>query len=251
MRPTFLVQEVGAGLRRNLGAFVSIVIVAMVSVVFLGVGMLSGRQVDAAKGYWYDKVEVSIFLCTASSPDAGCGGKPVTAVQQAAVRELLDASSKVVASYEFESQHQAYERFRAQFAGNPAFARTPASAIPAAFRVKLVDPGEYAVVHQMFGGMPGVAAVKDIRQVVDPLIRVLDFLRVTAWGVAGVMSVAMVLLLVTTIRQVAWTRRRETGVKRVVGASKGALQLPFMVEMVAAVLVACVLAVGVLWGAVR
>lgn len=251
MRPTFLAREVATGLRRNLSVIASIVIVTMVSLTFLGIGLLSGRQVDAAKGYWYERIEVSIFLCTEGAAEPECAGQAVTPVQTAAVRELLEASEGVVDSYVYESQDQAYQRFTEQFRDNPSFADTPKEAIPPAFRVKLVDPQDYPVIAQTFAGMPGVAAVRDIREVLDPLIRILEMLRVGAWGVAGVMAAAMVLLLATTIRQVAWSRRRETGIKRVVGASQLALQLPFVIETLIATTLGTVLAVATLWATVR
>lgn len=251
MRPTFLVREVLTGIRRNWSVMLSIVIVTAVSLTFLGVGLLSSRQVDEAKGYWYDRIEVSIFLCTAGASEPHCEGEAVTPVQTAAVSELLRASDDVVDSFVYESQDEAYARFTEQFADNAAFADTPKEAIPAAFRVKLVDPADYPIIAQTFQGMPGVAAVKDIRQVLDPLIKVLDMLRVGAWGLAGVMAAAMVLLLATTIRQVAWSRRRETGIKRVVGASRAALQLPFLVETLLATTTGAVVAVAGLWAGVR
>lgn len=251
MRPTFLAREVATGLRRNLSVIASIVIVTMVSLTFLGIGLLSGRQVDAAKGYWYERIEVSIFLCTEGAAEPECAGQAVTPVQTAAVGELLGASDDVVDSYVYESQDEAYQRFTEQFKDNPSFAGTPREAIPPAFRVKLVDPQDYPVIAQTFTGMPGVAAVRDIREVLDPLIRILEMLRVGAWGVAGVMAAAMVLLLATTIRQVAWSRRRETGIKRVVGASQFALQLPFLIETLIATTLGTVLAVATLWATVR
>ena len=251
MRPTFLAREVGTGLRRNSSMFASIVIVTMVSLMFLGVGLLAGRQVESAKGFWYDKIEVSIFLCTKGSNEPNCRGAAVTPQQGAAVDELLRASDETIASFVYESQDEAYERFTEQFADNPTFAETPKEAIPAAYRVKLVNPEDYRLVHDAFAGMPGVAAVKDIREVLDPLIKVLDILKTGAWALAGVMLVAMVLLVSTTIRQVAWTRRRETSIKRMVGASSSSLQLPFVVETLTATTLGALLAVGGLWAGVR
>ncbi len=251
MRPTFLAREVGTGLRRNVPVFASIVIVTMVSLFFLGVGLLAGRQVESAKGYWYDKIEVSIFLCTASSHEPSCTGGQFTPQQRDDLVELLRASSATIASYQFESQEEAYARFREQFAGNPVFAETPKEAIPAAFRVKLVNPEEYRLVHDAFTGMPGVAAVRDIREVLDPLIRVLGMLRTGAWALAGILLLAMVLLVSTTIRQVAWSRRRETSIKRMVGASAAALQLPFLVETLIATTAGAALAAGGLLLGVR
>lgn len=251
MCPGFLAGEVWTGLRRSVSMAVSIMLVTMVSLFFLGIGLLANRQVDAAKGYWYDKVEVSIFMCTAKSNEPDCAKGPATPAQEKAVAAMLDSMKPIVAGYEFETQDAAYQRFREQFKNNPTFADTPKEAIPAAFRVKLSDAAQYRLISESFTGMPGVATVKDIREVLDPLFKALDFLKQAAWGLAAVMALCAVLLISTTIRQVAWSRRRETGIKRVVGASGAAIRLPFVIETLLAALVGTGLAVGALWALAR
>lgn len=64
------------------------------------------------------------------------------------------------------------------------------------------------------------------------------------------MLLCTVLLTSTTIRQVAFSRRRETAIKRVVGASKAAIQLPFMAETLIAALFGAGLAIASLWASV-
>ncbi|MBK7722863.1 MAG: ABC transporter permease [Austwickia sp.] len=250
MRPRFLLGEVWTGLRRSASMAVSIILVSAVSLFFLGVGLLAQRQVEAAKGYWYDKVEVSVFLCTARSSEPDCKGGAVTPTQRLTVETLLQSMKPVVKEFYFEDQQTAYQRFREQFRNNPVFADTPADAIPAAFRVRLSDPKDYQQISTAFSGMPGVGAVKDIRQVLEPLFKVLDFLRYAAWGLAALMLLCTVLLTSTTIRQVAFSRRRETAIKRVVGASKAAIQLPFMAETLIAALFGAGLAIASLWASV-
>lgn len=247
MRPAFLLAEVGTGLRRSASMATAIIVVTMVSLFFLGLGLLAGRQVEAAKGYWYDRVEVSIFLCTAKSNEPACADGAVTAGQRKDIASLLESMKPTVASYVFESQDEAYARFREQFANNPTFAETPKEAIPAAFRVKLANAEDYHVVASAFDGQPGVATVKDIREVLEPLFNALDLLRRAAWALAAVMLACSALLVSTTIRQVAWSRRRETGIKRIVGASKAAIRLPFLIETVLASAVGVALAVASLW----
>lgn len=251
IRPAFLAREVGTGLRRSMSMATSITIVTMVSLFFLGIGLLAGRQVEAAKGYWYDRVEVSIFLCPERSNEEACAKGPATPAQQDAIRLMLDSMKPTVDVVYYESQAEAYARFQEQFRDNPTFADTPKEAIPPAFRVKLSDPAQYPLIHQTFSEMPGVAAVNDIREVLDPLIRVLSVLRTVALGLAAVMLVAAVLLTSTTIRQVAWTRRREIAIKRMVGASKLSIRLPFVIEILLAALIGSGLAVLALWGVVR
>jgi cell division transport system permease protein len=55
----------------------------------------------------------------------------------------------------------------------------------------------------------------------------------------------------TTIRQTAFSRRRETGIMRLVGASAFNIELPFILETLIATAVGSVLAIGVLWFMVR
>ncbi|WP_226345204.1 permease-like cell division protein FtsX [Agilicoccus flavus] len=251
IRPGFLLSEVGNGLRRSVSMAVSIMLVTAVSLFFVGTGLLANRQVDAAKGYWYDKVEVSIFLCTAKSSEPACSSGAVTNQQRLEVATLLDSMKPQVASYVYESQDEAFARFTEQFKNNETFARTPKEAIPAAFRVKLTDPRDYGLVAQAFSGMPGVATVRDIREVLDPLFNALDVLKRAAWGLAAVMGLCMVLLVSTTIRQVAWSRRRETSIQRIVGASKASIRLPFVLETLFATLLGTGLAVGALWALVH
>ncbi len=65
MQTRFLASEVGSGLRRNLSMAISVVLVTMVSIFLLGLGLLAQRQADTMKGYWYDRIQISIYLCLA------------------------------------------------------------------------------------------------------------------------------------------------------------------------------------------
>ena len=60
MRLGFILGEIWTGLRRNLSMAISVILVTMVSVFLLGLGMLAQRQADTMKGYWYDRIQVSI-----------------------------------------------------------------------------------------------------------------------------------------------------------------------------------------------
>ena len=82
MRLQFILSEIWIGLRRNLSMAISVALVTMVSVLFLGLGVLAQRQVDTMKDYWYDRVQVSIFLCTAKSDLPNCSAGAVTDPQR-------------------------------------------------------------------------------------------------------------------------------------------------------------------------
>lgn len=252
MRLGFLFGEVANGMRRNTSMFIAVVLVTMVSLFFLGSGLLAQRQVDTLKGYWYDKVQVSIFLCTPDTTDiAACAGGGVTEAQREQLRSDLDRLEGLVENYWYESNEEAYERFREQFQNSPVLDSIPQEAIPESFRVQLADPTKYEVVASAFEGAPGVESVEDQREVVDKLFTFLNAISLSAVALAAAMVLCAVLLISTTIRLTAWSRRRETNIMRLVGASAFTIHFPFLVETVLATLLGAVLAVGLLWSMIN
>lgn len=252
MRLQFLLSEVFGGLRRNTSMIVSVVLVSMVSMFFLGSGLLAQRQVDVAKGYWYDKVQVSVFLCTAESTGTpSCADGKVTDSQRSQIRSDLLSLRPLVQEVHHESAEVAYKRFKDQFKNSPELSSVNKEAIPESFRVKLSDPQRVGEIIDALDGAPGVEAVSDQRKVLDTFFRLLNVISIGAVALAALMSVCAVLLITTTIQQVARTRRREVEIMRSVGASATVVRLPFLVETVIAVLIGAALAVAGLWAMVH
>src|SRR3712207_556300 len=113
MRLQFILGEMAVGLRRNLAMAVSVVLVTLVSLFLLGLGFLAQRQVETMKDYWYDRVQVSIFLCGQDSQEPSCAGGEVTQEQKDKV--VADLRSPQLAPYVervyYESKDEAFRRF--------------------------------------------------------------------------------------------------------------------------------------------
>ena len=251
MRAQFILSELWVALRRNLSMSISVALVTMVSVLFLGLGVLAQRQVDTMKDYWYDRVQVSIFLCTAKSDLPNCATGSVTQSQRKDIRTQLDAMRPLVKNVYPESQQQAYTRLKEQYKDSATYREITPAQMPESFRVQLSDPTKYDVITSAFIGAPGVGDVQDQRRILDPLFNVLRGLSFGALALASLMVLCSILLVATTIRQTAFSRRRETGIMRLVGASAFNIQLPFILETLIATVVGTALAIGFLWAAVR
>ena len=251
MRLQFILSEIWIGLRRNMSMAISVVLVTMVSLFFLGFGLLAQRQVDTMKDYWYDRVQVSIFLCTKNSDTPSCAAGPVTAEQRDQIRTQLEEMKPLVKQVFHESPQEAYDRFKVQFKNSPIVDNVKPDQMPESFRVKLSDASKYAVISSSFQGAPGVEQVQDQRALLDKFFKALNVMSYCAVGLAAVMVICAALLMATTIRQTAFSRRRETGIMRLVGASSFVIQLPFVMETVIATVVGCGLAVGLLWAVVH
>ncbi len=230
MRASLILNEVGIGLRRNLTMSIALVITFAVSLGLLGGALLVRDQVDVMKDYWYDKVQVSIFLCTKNSDSASCAGGAVTEAQKAQIKDDLDTLKPLVQDVFYESSADAYARFKEQFKNSPIAQNASPDALPESFRVKLSDPTKYDVIASAFSGRPGIDNVVDQRSLLDKFFQVLGGLQKLALLIAGAMILVTVLLIANAMRVAAFNRRRETGIMRLVGASDFYIQMPFLLE---------------------
>lgn len=242
----FVMSEMWQGLRRNTSMVISVVLVTFVSLTFVGAALLLQLQIQAMKTYWYDRAQVAIDFCTELSASPDCAGGQATEAQIGAVQAELDgaALAPYVDAYFFESQQDAYDRFVEQFADDPLVSFVKPEQLNEAFWVNLTNPEDSDIVIQTVRGMPGVESVTDQRQFLDSIFAVLNGASVTAFAIATVMLVAAVLLVATTIRLSAFSRRRELRIMRLVGASNGFIQAPFVLEGVFAGLIGSLLASG-------
>jgi cell division transport system permease protein len=248
MRAQFVLQEIWIGLRRNLTMTVALIVVVAISLSLLGTGLLFIKQVDSTRTYWQGKVEISIYLCTAQSVSVQCKQNgPSTAAQRQQIDQTL-SSEPQVQSVTYESQAQAYARFKQEFSNSPSFVSTVQQGdIPDSFQVKLKNPqADYGTVAASVTNKAGVDSVIDDRSILDKFYKLLDGARNAVVIIALVLLVAATLLVANTIRLSAFNRRRETGIMRLVGASNFYIQLPFLLEGVIAGLIGWAIAAGLL-----
>jgi cell division transport system permease protein len=246
MRANFIFSEVWIGLRRNLTMTIAVIITVAVGMAMLGVGLMINAQVGLMKGYWGDKVEVSVFLCSKGSAMPACNGKAITQSQVKALETHIKGVQGVKEVY-FEDQASAYKNFQDAYASNKALlSATKVEDMPQSFRIKVADPDNYAPVIQAIQGQPGVSQVTDQKQLVGPFFQMLDKLAYYALAVAIILVLAAALLIGNTVRLSAFNRRRETGIMRLVGASNLYIQLPFIMEGVIAGLIGGVFAAIIL-----
>jgi cell division transport system permease protein len=201
------------------------------------------EQVSTMKDYWYDKVNVSIFLCSKNDAEsaANCSKGAVTAEQKKQIETDLGKMS-AVEKVEYESADQAYKHYQEQFGDSPMAGNITPDQMQESFRVKLHDPKKYKVVATAFAGRAGVQSVQDQRSILDNLFGLMNGMNVAALFVMALMLVIALMLIVNTVRVSAFSRRRETGIMRLVGASGFYIQMPFIMEAAFAGLIGGVLA---------
>jgi len=246
MRAQFVMSEIGVGLRRNLTMTFAVVVSVALSLALFGGSLLMRDQVSTMKGYWYDKVNVSIFLCNKSDAesDPNCATGAVTTEEKNEIKADLDKMD-VVQNVIYESSDEAYKHYQEQFGDSPLARSLTPDQMQESYRIKLKDPEKYQVIATAFDGRDGVQSVQDQKGILENLFGLLNGMNWAALAVMALMLVVALMLIVNTVRVSAFSRRRETGIMRLVGASSFYIQMPFIMEAAVAGLiggsVACVM----------
>ncbi|MBM7825095.1 cell division transport system permease protein [Arcanobacterium pluranimalium] len=253
MKLRFILSQTVKGLRGNLAMAFSVTLVTFVSLLFIGAAILLQTQIGNLKNDWYDKVEVSAFMCPQHSQRAQCAAGEASQEQIDDIAKFLETKEMkpYIAEVYFESKDDALKAFKKQMADSAWADAMTADQMQPSYRVKLVNPQEYKVVADALEGRAGVESVVDQRKQLEPLFNTLNNFTLVSGGLAVVMVITAMLLIPSTIRLSAMFRRNETEILRYVGASNKMIQLPFILEGIIASLVGAVLAILSLWTVVE
>jgi cell division transport system permease protein len=231
----YAVQESVTNIRRNMFITIAAILVVGVSLFLGGSALLLQHATARASDQWTSQVEVAVFLSSDISPDE----------RDQLQRDLL--AMPEVSRVTYESKSQAYDRFRRLFANQPDIVNnTSPDALPESFRVKLKDPHKFGVIRDRLDGRPGVYQIRDETQTVHELFRATETQRKVSLVNAIVVFIAAILLIATTIRMAIYSRRKEIGIMKLVGATNWFVRIPFMMEGIVQGLIGGVLAVGML-----
>lgn len=235
MRAKYVLAEVLVGLWRNVTMTIAMMITMTVSLTMLGASLLLYLQVDKMKDFYYQEVEVSIYL-----------NGDITPEQRTAIDTELKADP-LVREYAYESKEQAYDNFKKIFADAPDMVESVGpNEMPESFRVSLIDPLKFEEINETYKDAEGVSNIVDQQQLLQKVFDVLGAIQSMSLIVAGVMGIAALLLVANTIQVAAYSKRREVAVMKLVGASNWFIQMPFVLEAVFAAVLGALLAGGML-----
>ena len=253
MRLGFVLREVVTGLSRNLSMVVSIILVTFISLTFVGTAILLQSQINQMKSYWFDRAQVAVYMCTDFSTLGGCDQQAASPDQKLAIEARLASTTLApyIDRFYFEDRDQAYVNFQEQFKDSAVVDLVSPELLPETFWVNLVDPQQSDLIFEAISGLPGVESVIDQRSYLDQIFALLNAGSLTAVVVASLMLLAAALLIATTIRLSAFSRRRELAIMRLVGASNRFIQTPFVLEGIVAATLGAALASMAVWGIVQ
>jgi cell division transport system permease protein len=231
MRLKYVLSEAFVGLWRNVTMTIAMIITMTVSLTLLGASVLLFKEVNHMKDFYYQQVNVSIFLKVDATND-----------QQSALQTAL-STDPLIKTVSFESKEEAFQRFQEMWKDAPdLIAATKADSLPSSFKLKLFNTDDFDKVKASYGTKPGVDVIVDPRQLLAKVFDVLGSLQKLALIIAIVQAAAALLLVINTIQVAAYSKRREVSVMKLVGASNWFIQAPFVLEAIAAGVFGAILA---------
>ncbi|KQT89291.1 hypothetical protein ASG49_16035 [Marmoricola sp. Leaf446] len=249
MHLRYVFSETRTGLRRNVSMSIALVVTIFVSLTLVGMGLLLNSQADKAERFWGSKLQITVFMCNQNSQVPTCDGE-VTPEQKAAIEQTVSTNPEV-ASYYLQTKEQAFETWKRVYLSKDKseqeiYSTVTAKDMQESYWVKLKDPNEFQGISQALTDQQGVAAVRDLRQVLKPIYFWMEVMKWGAIAVAAFLLLAAIMQVGNTIRMAAYARRKEIGIMRLVGASRLYISLPFLIETLVAALVGVGLAAGTL-----
>jgi cell division transport system permease protein len=228
-RIEYFLRETASGLRRNGIVAFAAMSTAFIALFLFGLSLLIYREFNLVIENVTANVEVAVYLTDPVEMD--------TVGRLTADLQELSAVGDVT----FESKEEAWENYKRLFQGQPGFDQIDPDAIPASLRVKLEDTSQYAQVTTLLGCTantdgelactePGVQTVADYRDLLDRLTSITRLLSLGVLALAAVMLISAVLLIANTLRMGMFSRRKEIGIMRLVGATNWRIRVPFMIE---------------------
>lgn len=248
MRASYLMSGVATGLRRNASMTIALVLSTGIALFFLGGALLINKEIAKTQTAYKDKINVSIYLCTATSnqtPGSNCK-HAVTDGERQALQSRLQSDPQIT-SVEYINQDEA-TAIAKQRLGEKVVDEAGPGAIPSSFTVKLKDlKSDYAPVAARYAKAAGVEQVQNQDISLKTMLRLFDTGRVGSFVMAFIVGICALLQMANTIQVAAQQRRNETGIMRLVGASRWMTQLPFVIEAMVAAVVGAVLAMVGNW----
>lgn len=245
MRANFVMQSVGTGIRRNLLMFSALVLTTTIALGFVGASLLSNTEIGNFRSAYENKINVSIYLCpTRAESQPACKAKTSDA-QTTAIQNTLQNDPQVK-SFKYFSEDDAYNLGKQQ---DPALAKyLLPGVLPASFSVSLHDlQRDYDSFQSKYSSLPGVGQVTNQIDTLKTLLNIIDSVRIFSIVLALIVLFSSILLIAITIQVAAEQRKNETGIMRLVGASRWMTELPFMLEAMIAAATGGILATVGIW----
>jgi cell division transport system permease protein len=212
---TYALQQAMRAIRGNWVASVATITTMTLSLTILAGFSLLSLNLNQVLASLQSELEVTVFL----APDAEAP-------------RLLDTvrSWPEVTRAEYVGRDRALAALVADIPSLSTAAQLVDNPLPDTLELRLLDPSQTQLVRFRLEQLPGVADVEDGSEAVETFLAVSDALRVVGSILIVVLLSSALFAIVNSIRAAITAREDEIEVQRLVGATRGFIRAPFLIE---------------------
>lgn len=222
-RLRYTLRETSDSFRRNATLTVASIITAAISLLGVGLTLLSQHAFDNLLARWEGGVEMIVFMNPTATGD-----------QLELVSDALTEQNQFIQEYTYCDVACSLEEADRIFAGEPGVREllneetilTQFKAVP----TENTDVDLLRQVSDAFSELPGVYDVSFAEDQISLIEQLQSFFGFRLLLLSAFLLIAAILLIWNTIRTAIFARRREIEVMKLVGATDWFIRIPFMLE---------------------
>lgn len=229
-------------LKRNRTVSMASIATVAATLFILGVFLLIVFNVNAGVQELGSKLQVKIYL----KDDLTIGDK--SAIEKA----LNDVQG--VSEIKFEDKNDALEKVKEQFGEDSkslvqGFEKK--NPFPNAYIVSVEKPEIVNNVVKAAEGLKGIEKIKDVREIVDKIIKITNTLKIVGLALFVILISVSLFLIGNTIKLTLYSRKKEIGIMKFVGATDWFIRWPFIIEGMMLGVSGALISTGILYYAYR
>ena len=238
----YFLKDAMNSLKRNITVSTASIATVAATLFILGIFMLTILNVNQGIVNVESKVEVKIFL-----------KDDITTAQKTELEKNVKAVAGVT-SVTFESKEQALANFKDQL-GNQNQSLVEGleknNPMPSSYIVKVNDPTTITSVVEAVKGKAYILSIKDGREIVDKIMSITNTIKWVGSAIFVILIGVSLFLIGNTIKIIVYSRRREIGIMKYIGATDWFIRWPFIIEGVFLGVIGALIADGILFYAYK
>ena len=216
----YYVREAAVGLWRNRLMSLASVVVIILTLLILGAFTLISLNIQAIADEIKDQVEIIAYLEEESSTPAEISRLRAELLALEGVRQVTYVSKD-------EALERLRERLGDQSGITEGLERNP---LPASFEIRPQDADTTANLATEIDKLIGIESVDYGQQIVNQLLTFSRTIRIFSTMVIAFLAIISLFLIANTIKLTVYSRRRQIGIMKFVGATDWFIRWPFILE---------------------
>lgn len=218
---SYFISDAFRSLKRNKTISIASVITVFITFVVLGAFTLIAQNAKLAISGVEDKIEISVYLDDDISLD-----------NQKEIQVKL-AEQDGVKDVNYVSKEEAYNNFKESTKDNEGMLQgytLETNPFPASFVAKIEDTSQIEDIISAVKDMDGVESVENQQDLVSSISAFIKGIRYIGTFLFVILVAVSIFLIMNTTKLTVYSRRREVGIMKFVGATDWFIRWPFIIE---------------------